>query len=183
MLNYHVGTQVWVVGGTYPLGSNPPWVVTFTVDGQSPASLLTAPNPTSQQLGVYLYASPKLSADDEHELTLKVTAASANAPFVFQEVVFAPSNPSPTTTQSQVVYTATTPPQVTVTVSSSPLPSAKSSSPSTGAIVGGVAAGVAVLAIIGILLFYWFRKRRNGKPYFYESANAGELLKDDRRGE
>jgi len=170
------GTQVWVAGTLYPLQGGAPWVVTFTVDGKSPAAVLTGPDAPADQSNTGLWGSQTLSGDTQHQLVVEVTSATTNTPFLLDQLLFIPVNPQPTTTQSEVTYTTTTPPQVTITVSS--LPDGKDGVP-IGAIVGGVVAGITVLAIAGILVFYWFRRRRHGKPYFYDSADAAELLNDE----
>lgn len=169
------GTQVWLSGTIYPLQGNPPWVATFAVDGNTPV-VLTGPDAPSQQFNTSFWASPQLADNQQHKIVVQVASATQNAPFLFDQLLYSPSNPSPTTTESAVVYASTTPPQVTVTVSA--MPEAKAGAP-VGAIVGGIVAGVVVLAVAGILVFYFWRRRQNDRPYHYNSVNSGDLSKGE----
>lgn len=45
-----------------------------------------------------------------------------------------------------------------------------------GTIVGGVIGGVALLIIAAVAIWFFCFRRRHGQPYFYKSAEAGDLL-------
>ena len=64
--------------------------------------------------------------------------------------------------------------KVYASVSASPTP-ASSSKSNTGAIVGGVVGGVVVLAIIGAIMFFVLRRRRNQKPAEGEMGAAAMM--------
>lgn len=155
-----------------------PWAVTFRVDGASSAALLTGPDAPSDQFNTTFWQSAVLSPDTQHRLVVEVISASTNTPFLLDQIIYIPVNAAPTVTQSFQVFATTTPPQVTVTVSSIP-ESTGNKGVSTGAIVGGVVAGVTALAIVVVLVYWWYHRRRYGKPYFYGPADPADMLKDE----
>ncbi|KAI0833434.1 hypothetical protein BC628DRAFT_21664 [Trametes gibbosa] len=61
------------------------------------------------------------------------------------------------------------------------LEKAKSSGPPVGPIVGGVIGGTALLAIIGLVVWYLFirPRRRGGRPFFYAPAKISDMLSSE----
>ncbi|KAH8100268.1 hypothetical protein BXZ70DRAFT_179352 [Cristinia sonorae] len=173
------GTEAWVAGSVYPLLGRKPWAIACSIDGSTP-TVLFGPDAQSDISNTGLWETGKLSADKEHNITVQVVQADIDTPFLFDSILFIPISTQPTSSQTDVTYTKTSSPQVTVTVTSAPKPK----NVPVGAIVGGVVTGVVLLAIAGILLFFWLRKRRpGGKPYFYHPADPAEMLDDEHPGE
>ncbi|KAH8100269.1 hypothetical protein BXZ70DRAFT_907396 [Cristinia sonorae] len=168
------GTKVWVTGTFYPLVSKRPWSVTFSLDGRDPLSLIGHDSYTVQS-NVGLWESQDAVTLGEHTLVMRVTTASKDTPFLLDQILYAPEAETP---RPGVTYNQTTPPQVTVTVSSVPGPS--HSSVSTGAIVGIVVGGVVALLVAGLLAFWFYRKRMHpAKPFYYGDADAAEMLQEE----
>ncbi|KAI9000820.1 hypothetical protein BD414DRAFT_511460 [Trametes punicea] len=167
-----VGSAVAVLGiGSTDVGGPP--AVEFTIDGSLHVSA-TAPNNGSTGFEYPFLDIADLSVD-QHSLEIQVINATRNYPFVLDAIVYAPpSGAMPTA--SQVVYTNTIP-SATISVAAQSASHNSSGAP-VGAIVGGVVGGVAVLVAAGIAVYLLcFRRRSNGKPYFYaSSAKAGDLL-------
>jgi len=172
------GTKMWVSGTFYPLDGKKPWSVTFAFDNLEPLSLV-GQDVYQTQTDAGLWESPDSTAFGQHELSMKVTSASNDVPFLLDQLLYAPASE---TSRPQVTYSATAPPQVTVTVTPDATSTPGSSVP-VGAIAGGVAAGVVVLVVAGLLAFWFYRKRRQPKkPYYYETGNPSEMLREEDSG-
>ncbi|KAH9850331.1 hypothetical protein C2E23DRAFT_887492 [Lenzites betulinus] len=61
------------------------------------------------------------------------------------------------------------------------LENTKSSGPPVGPIVGGVIGGTALLAMIGLVVWYMFirPRRRGGRPFFYAPAKISDMLSSE----
>ncbi|KAL7282558.1 hypothetical protein ACG7TL_004029 [Trametes sanguinea] len=167
------GSAIEVVGiATTVEGAHPP-IVQFSVDG-SAAVTTTAPNNGSTDYQFPFFAVSDLSSS-QHTFKINVLNASTAYPFFLDVIAYEPLSGA-TPTASQIVVTSTLP-TATVTITSAP-PKASSSGAPVGAIVGGVIGGVAVLIAAAVAIYFLcFRRRSNGKPYFYAtSAKPGDLL-------
>ncbi|KAL4254464.1 hypothetical protein ABKN59_003646 [Abortiporus biennis] len=157
-----------VVYGTYlPLnGSTTSTAATYSIDGAPP---FTNTNPTIQQeADNQVFWDSGLIKNGDHTLSVVVTAVNENSAYVIDYLAVVSKDASSSSTSASIPTSSTA-----VSVSRS-----KSSSP-VGAIVGGVVGGVVFLALIVIALFFFLRRRRDGKPYFYTSATAGDLLTNE----
>ncbi|TCD64672.1 hypothetical protein EIP91_003785 [Steccherinum ochraceum] len=175
VFNYN-GTQIWVSGTLYPLDGKIPWSVTFTLDDKYPLSLV-AQDVYQVQNDTGLWESQDDLTGGQHQLTLKVTFATPNTPFLLDQLFYVPTSTDP---RAGVTYTNTAPPQVTVTVSAVSEPG---SSVPVGAIVGGAVGGLVLLIIAGLLGFWFYRKRRSStKPFYYGNAHPSEMLQENASG-
>ncbi|KZT71457.1 hypothetical protein DAEQUDRAFT_736654 [Daedalea quercina L-15889] len=147
----------------------------YSVDGVSPNTYAGPSNVAQTQSEVEFFISPMLSAG-EHQLVFNVTNATADSLFILEFILYqgtgtvttgAAGESATATSIATDAGAATTPSAVAA--------SAGFSSANVGAIVGGVVGGMAGLAIIGLLVFFWWRGH-NRRPYF--SAPAGELLQN-----
>lgn len=126
-----------------------------------------------------LWESQNDLTNGQHRLTVRVTFATPNTPFLLDQLFYVPT--TSTEPRAGVTYTNTAPPQVTVTVSAVPEPG---SSVPVGAIVGGVVGGLVFLAIAALLALWFYRKRHvSSKPYYYGNAHPSEMLQEDASGE
>ncbi|KAI0744564.1 hypothetical protein C8Q76DRAFT_851561 [Earliella scabrosa] len=148
------GTRISVVGVVIPYISGPLAAAHYAVDGawQNTSSV---PNATRILTGVNFYTSQWLPLGD-HVLTVNVTTASLDAPYLFDYFVVdstsAPASSSFSSSSSTSRSTLTPHlDQVSAAVSQEPFP--------TGAVVGGVVGGVALL--IAIALGIWWLRRHN----------------------
>ena len=115
--------------------------------------------------GRVIYFQTPLMADGTHEINFMVTSANATNHFVLDYITiglssrvgFSQSAPSSTVTSSGLPTVASSSPP---TVSSSSLPTAAVATRSTpvGAIAGGVVGGVVGIAILVIVLWYFWKR-------------------------
>ncbi|CDO73753.1 hypothetical protein BN946_scf185015.g81 [Trametes cinnabarina] len=166
------GSAIGVVGiATTVKGAQPP-VVQFSVDGSEPVTT-TAPNNGTTDYRLPFFAVEGLSPT-QHSFKINVVNASTSYPFFLDVIAYEPLSGA-TPTASQIAVTSTLP-TATVTITSAA--SKSSSGAPVGAIVGGVIGGVAVLIAAAVAIYFLcFRRRSNGKPYFYASSvRPGDLL-------
>jgi len=151
------GTQIEVYGVLEP-GS--PVTSTYSIDGSSAESYTGPSDLTSSQSEVPLFLSPTLSSD-EHELTINVINATANASYILEFILYIPTS----TGASNATYSSTSLHGSTATIV---VANASRAAP-VGAIVGGVVGGVAGLIILGLATYFFMRRRlaRQGRPCFY----------------
>ncbi|KAI0078972.1 hypothetical protein K474DRAFT_748853 [Panus rudis PR-1116 ss-1] len=167
------GTQIGVVGSIAASnGSSGALISTYSVDNATASSFI-APNSTTDLDSQEFYESPTLSAG-EHVLVVTVKSASDDTPYFFDLLGYVPLTEQPS---ASYVSSAFATPSGAVTGGADSSSSHKSSVP-IGAIVGGVVGGVALL-VISIIAIFFLCRRRSGKPYFYQTAEAGDLLANE----
>ncbi|KAH9927234.1 uncharacterized protein B0H18DRAFT_290704 [Fomitopsis serialis] len=93
------GTQIEVYGVLEP---GPPVTSTYSIDGSSAESYTGPSDLTSSQSEVPFFLSPTLSSG-EHELTINVINATANASYVLEFILYIPTS----TGASNATYSST----------------------------------------------------------------------------
>lgn len=176
-------------GSIVDSGSSSPPVSVYSVDGGSPTTF-TAPQTTGRQDVVQFFGSSTMPLTN-HTLTVNITNASPGAPYYLDylqyniDVLPLSSSVAPTTTASAT--SSSSPPADPTTASTAPdattpvAAESKETAP-TGAVVGGVVGGLAVLFIL-IGALYWRRNRRPSGEFRYGTkAHQGECQFDMKSG-
>jgi hypothetical protein len=145
-------------------------VSSYSVDGESPFSFTAPSNITQTQYNQAFYEQEGLSPT-EHTLTINIVHASDSAPFLFDYIGYIPLREVETTSSMPNMPTGGLP-----TNAMDQQGSSSHSSNHIGAVVGGVVGGVALMLLTAAVVYFLCGRRRNDRPYFYESANASELL-------
>lgn len=131
---------------------------TYSVDNGTPGN--SEPQQEQGTDSVLYYQSAQLAAG-LHTLIINVTTAGGEFPYALDYAMYVPD--SNTNTSG-------------VSVTQTAIPNAPSASKkSVGPIVGGVVGGVAALAIIGFIVFYFMRKKKN-KPYYFDRPTPEKML-------
>lgn len=186
------GSNIFVFGSVVDPGSSSPPVSMYSVDGGSPTTF-TAPQTTGRQDVVQFFRSSNMPLTN-HTLTINITNASPGAPYYLDYLQFnidvlpLSSSVAPTSSASATSSSlSSSPPADSTTASASPSATTSAAAETkqtaaTGAIVGGVVGGLAVLfMIIGAL--YWRRNRRPSGEFRYGTkAHQGECRLDVKSG-
>ncbi|KAK7688892.1 hypothetical protein QCA50_007583 [Cerrena zonata] len=169
------GTQISIVGGLLvpKLNDTDALVSTYSIDNSTPFTYRAPTNITADTGDVEFYTSPVLS-DGQHTLFANVTSCSSNHLYIMLSILYVPSSITSVASASRTVISSF--PTSSNTVSGS---SESHSSTPVGAIVGGVIGGVALLIISAIAIWFFCFRPRHGQPYFYKSAEAGDLLSQE----
>ncbi|KAI0773237.1 hypothetical protein BD413DRAFT_612133 [Trametes elegans] len=167
--------QVYGVVIPLPTGERP--AAQYSMDGDPEINLV--PNSTSDvQLNVPFYISTLLPLTF-HTLTVKVTNASADAPFLFDYVVYGfldasddpdpPGSQSLSTSSSATTSTASSPSGVSTTLAPSDRPIDTPSKFPTIAVIGGVVGGIVFLLALGGAIYWCCTRSRRTVPADRES--------------
>ncbi|KAH9893331.1 hypothetical protein C8Q73DRAFT_836566 [Cubamyces lactineus] len=154
----------WLTGAQpvaeYSIDDDPEWQI--------------VPNSATAESNVSFYISSLLPLGF-HTLTVNVVNASADGPFLFDYIVYGfldasegpnPPNATSTTTESTVASSSSSEPgpNSSTTSTSFPqsprMPEAKSTSLSTGGVIGGVVAAVVLLCMVAGALYWVYHRRR-----------------------
>ena len=178
------GTSITVVGAIIPYITGPLPAAEYAIDGQSPATLTLA-NTSRPLIGVTFYASPAL-ANGTHVLTVNVTTATSNAPYLLDYLAVSnathhgaasvSSSTSASSSGSSGVSSSAT--SSSAGASGSPSAAADREADAkgagktpTGAVVGGVVGGLALVAALAAAAWWFWRRRRRwtwrGEPLVY----------------
>ncbi|GBE79918.1 hypothetical protein BKA93DRAFT_824604 [Sparassis latifolia] len=159
------GTAIYVYGaiqsGTTAVAAN------YSLDGSTPQTGVSFDTSSQDANQVMFYSEGGLHSVN-HTLHVEVIFANSTNPYYLDYIAFVPMS-----TASSSAATYTTLPQPT---SSLRVIVQTTSSTPVGAIVGGVVGGVAGLLILALAAFFFFFRRSGRRPYFYKSANSGEIL-------
>jgi len=125
---------------------------------------------------IVYFQTPKL-ADGTHEIDIIVTAANSTNLYILDFFLVTPnvgSSGSGVGTSRSVPSPAST---SLPTSTSSTLPITTTSSTPVGPIVGGVVGGIAAIAILAIVAWYFLRKRsRGGQAYYFDKPTPADIL-------
>jgi len=168
------GSQAWLYGALLnvtdangELTSYP--TAEYSIDGVSAGSQ----KPWIDTTGAVVYfQTPKL-ADADHKIDINVTSANSTDQFILDFFLITPSTGG--------VHSGIE------TSRSAPAPSSTSGIVTTeeeetpvGAIVGGVVGGIAGIAILAILAWYFLRKRsRGGRAYYFDNPAPADMLEGE----
>ena len=184
-----IGTRISLYGVVIPWISGPLPTAQYAVDGQS-QNITSAPNTTRTLLGVNFYTSDWFP-NGTHVLTVNVTTATEDGPYLFDYLSIDTTNPPAASTNNTIATNTTT----AVTSSSTSSTSTSSSSTATssgdalgastsgkssvptGPIVGGVIGGMALLALIAFGAWWLWRKHRTEGVSTYAYARTGQYGK------
>ncbi|CAL1703259.1 unnamed protein product [Somion occarium] len=166
------GTRITVGGVLLPPNGTATLTSTYTVDDSQPVTYRAPTNTTQESDSVVFFLSPFLSAA-QHTLVVDVASCSTENPYIIQLIGYIPTS---TSTLPSASYMPTNFPLPTGSAANGASTNESHSSTPVGAIVGGVIGGVALLVITAITLWYFCFRRGRGQPYFYKSAEAGDLL-------
>lgn len=168
-----LGTRVAVFGALVPSSSNSSLNVasTYSIDNSKTITYRPPANTTVENDNVEFFESSDLS-DGQHTLFANVTSCSSDNLYVMTSLAYIPS--SKASVSSASLTTSLSLPTSSTTAGGAT--SQSHSSTPIGAIVGGVIGGVALLIISAIAIWFFCFRQRHGQPYFYKSAEAGDLL-------
>ncbi|KAH9901370.1 hypothetical protein C8Q73DRAFT_677634 [Cubamyces lactineus] len=154
------GTSVAVYGSVLPADGAEPPISVYSVDGGSPTTF-SAPQTTHRADAVQFFTSGELPLE-LHTLTINITSTSPIAPYYLdflQYTLYAPPAPLPNNHSSYATLStsinALLPTGAILTAFPSPTstPGSKHTAP-TGAVVGGVVGGLALICLL-IALLHW----------------------------
>ncbi|KAI0332931.1 hypothetical protein GY45DRAFT_1368712 [Cubamyces sp. BRFM 1775] len=154
------GSQVFVYGRLQPaVGGDQPPLSLYSI-GDTKFQAFPAPNVSAAMDNVSFFNSSVLPYG-QHSLIINVTRASQNAPFLLDYIQYNITDPNAAPASS----TSSSSSAGATTTNASPASHSSSSTP-VGAIVGGVIAGVAVIAaaIIAFMCYRMRRRRPTGAP-------------------
>ncbi|KAI0336522.1 hypothetical protein GY45DRAFT_1315911 [Cubamyces sp. BRFM 1775] len=158
------GTSIAVYGSVAPADGADPPVSVYSVDGGSPTSF-SAPQVLHRADAVQFFTSDPLPLGT-HTLTINVTSASPIAPYYLDYLQYTtyapptlPSNgpSSHATSSTPTISLSLTGAILAASPSSTLTPGSKHTAP-TGAVVGGVVGGLALICLL-IALLHWRHSR------------------------
>ncbi|KAI0636977.1 hypothetical protein C8Q77DRAFT_1095414 [Trametes polyzona] len=185
VFSFH-GSNVLAFGSVIDSNGGDPPASTYSVDG-GPPTPFTAPQTTGRMDAVQFFASGPLPLTN-HTLTINITKASSAAPYYLDYVQFSidvlplssASDPGTTPVPSSTVTSVQIPLANTLSGTDSATPSPSSDGRETkpmaptGAIVGGVVGGIAVICLI-IAALHWRHTRRPPGEYNYGTRAHQDL--------
>ncbi|RPD63362.1 hypothetical protein L227DRAFT_387075 [Lentinus tigrinus ALCF2SS1-6] len=172
------GTRITVFGVVIPYISGPLPAAQYAVDGTG-FNTSSVPNTTRILTGAKFYTSEYFPFGF-HTLTVNVTTATDNAPYLFDYLAIDTTDPPASSTSSS---SSTTSSSSHTSSSASPSGSdialhtqgaSKSNAP-TGAIVGGVIGGVVLLSAIAIGAWWLWKKNRTYDQSTYAYVKTGQF--------
>lgn len=148
----------------------------YTIDGASSGHQMPRRDSATNST-VYFWTPPL--ADGTHTIDVNVTVANSTNPYIIDYFLVLP--PSGDASGDETTRTAPSVTSVIVTTTSSTESNGAHHIP-IGPVVGGIVGGVAVIAILSILAFYFLSRRSRGRQayYFEKPSSADPLAVEDR---